>query len=212
MTRSKTTVVALALAVVMLALAPVPEAAPLQAGVTAIRAGRLIDPDTGTVSTDQVILVAGGRISAVGRNLAIPTGATVIDLSQASVMPGLVDAHTHLCMQVVAARDHGSYYYTTLNDPDAFRAVQGTANARTMLEAGFTSVRDVGNEGNYACVQVRKGIMQGLIPGPTMVTAGRIIAHVAERYFPHYAVIAYVTAVEVVRGEKYARRRSGNGS
>ena len=176
MTRAKTILVALVLAVAVFAVAPVPEAAPLQAGVTAIRAGRLIEPDTGTVATDQIILVAGGRISAVGRGLAIPTGATVIDLSKASVMPGLVDAHTHLCMQVIAARDHGSYYYTTLNDPDAFRAVQGTANARTMLEAGFTSVRDVGNEGNYACVQVRKGIMQGLIPGPTMVTAGRIIA------------------------------------
>ncbi len=176
MTRSKGRLGVLVLAAMVFGLAPLPEAAPLQAGVTAIRAGRLIDPDTGTVSTDQIILVAGGRISAVGRGLAIPTGATVIDLSKASVMPGLVDAHTHLCMQVVAARDHGSYYYTTLNDPDAFRAVEGVANARAMLEAGFTSVRDVGNEGNFACVQVRKGIMQGLIPGPTMITAGRIIA------------------------------------
>ncbi len=176
MIRSKSTVVALVLAAMVGALTPLPEAATLQSGVIAIRAGRLIDPDAGTVATGQVILVAGGRISAVGSGLAIPTGATVIDLSKASVMPGLVDAHTHLCMQVISARDHGNYYYTTLNDPDAFRAVEGTANARAMLESGFTSVRDVGNEGNFACVQVRKGILQGLIPGPTMVTAGRIIA------------------------------------
>ena len=157
-------------------ITPAPRAAEFQPGAIAIRAGRLIDPDTGSVSTDQVILVAGGRISAIGRDLAIPAGAQVIDLSNASVMPGLVDAHTHLCMQVDPGRDHGNYYYTTLNDPDAFRAVQGTANAKAMLEAGFTSVRDVGNEGNYACVQVNKGILQRLIPGPTMVTAGRIIA------------------------------------
>ena len=152
------------------------EVAQPQAGVTAIRAGRLIDTDAGTAATDQVILIAGGRITAVGRDVAIPAGANVIDLSKASVLPGLVDAHTHLCMEVNNERDNGSYYYTTLNDPDAFRAVQGTANAKSMLEAGFTAVRDVGNEGNFACVQVRKGIMQGLIPGPTMITAGRIIA------------------------------------
>jgi imidazolonepropionase-like amidohydrolase len=160
----------------MFVLAPAPEAAQPRSGVTAIRAGRLIDPDAGTAAADQVILVANGRITAVGRDVAIPAGANVIDLSKASVSPGLVDAHTHLCMQVDEERDHGNYYYTTLNDPDAFRAVQGTANAKAMLEAGFTSVRDVGNEGNFACVQVAKGITQGLIPGPTMITAGRIIA------------------------------------
>lgn len=176
MTRSNTTFAAAVLTAMMFAFAPVPEGAQAQPGITAIRAGRLVDPDTGTAAVDQVILVAGGKITAVGRDVTIPAGATVIDLSQSSVLPGLVDAHTHLCMQVNPARDNGSYYYTTLNDPDAFRAVQGTANARAMLEAGFTSVRDVGNEGNFACVQVRKGIMQGLIPGPTMVTAGRIIA------------------------------------
>jgi len=76
---------------VVFALAPVPEAARRQAGVTAIRAGRLIDPDTGTASTDQIILVAGRRISAVGRNLAIPAGATVIDVK------GLRDARPGGC-------------------------------------------------------------------------------------------------------------------
>lgn len=176
MTRFKTTLFASVLSAMVFAPAALPAAAPVQTGVTAIRAGRLIDPDTGTSLTDQIILVAGGRITAVGRDAAIPSGATVIDLSRSWVMPGLVDAHTHLCMQVIAGRDHGNYYYTTLNDPDAFRAVEGVANAKAMLEAGFTSVRDVGNEGNFACVQVRKGIMQGLIPGPTMITAGRIIA------------------------------------
>jgi imidazolonepropionase-like amidohydrolase len=176
MMRMKTILPVLVLAALVAVITATPRAAHLQSGAIAIRAGRLIDPETGTASTDQVILVAGGRISAVGRDLALPAGAQVIDLSKASVMPGLVDAHTHLCMQVDPGRDHGNYYYTTLNDPDAFRAVQGTANAKAMLDAGFTAVRDVGNEGNYACVQVAKGITQDLIPGPTMITAGRIIA------------------------------------
>jgi imidazolonepropionase-like amidohydrolase len=176
MIRTKAILSVSLLTAVVFVVAPTPEAAQPQSGVTAIRAGRLVDPDAGTAATDQVILIAGGRITAAGRDVAIPSGASVIDLSKDTVMPGLVDAHTHLCMEVNNARDNGSYYYTTLNDPDAFRAVQGTANAKAMLEAGFTSVRDIGNEGNFACVQVRKGIMQGLIPGPTMITAGRIIA------------------------------------
>jgi imidazolonepropionase-like amidohydrolase len=152
--------------------------APVVAGaqVTAIRAGRLVDPDRGTAAADQVILVERGKITAVGTRLAIPAGARVVDLSRATVSPGLVDAHTHLCMGVREGRDAGSYYYTTLNDPAAYRAVQGVANARAMLEAGFTTVRDVGNEGRYACVQVRRAIRRGMIPGPTMLTAGRIIA------------------------------------
>jgi imidazolonepropionase-like amidohydrolase len=149
-------------------------AAPAQ--VTAIRAGRLVDPDAGTAVRDQVILVEGGRITRVGADVPIPAGAAVVDLSRATVLPGLVDAHTHLCLDVQPARDAGRYYYSTLNDPDAMRAVQGVANARAMLEAGFTAVRDVGNEGRYACVQVRRAVQQGLVPGPTMLTAGRIIA------------------------------------
>lgn len=175
MTRARSTA-AIVLTLGLVFLSPLLPAAQTQATVTAIRAGRLVDPDAGTSATNQVILISGGRITAVGSNVAIPADAEVIDLSKATVSPGLVDAHTHLCMQISPGRDNGSYYYTTLNDPDAFRAVQGTANAKAMLDAGFTAVRDVGNEGNYACVQVRKGITQGLIPGPTMVTAGRIIA------------------------------------
>lgn len=146
------------------------------AQVTAIRAGRVVDPDAGTAAENQVILIENGKITAIGGNVAIPAGAEVIDLSASTVSPGLVDAHTHLCMAVVPGRDAGSYYYTTLRDPDAFRSIEGVVNARTMLQAGFTSVRDIGNEGRYACVQVRRAIQLGLIVGPTMITAGRIIA------------------------------------
>ncbi len=159
-------------ALLLLALA----AAHAAAQTTVIRAGRLVDPETGRAAANQTIVVEGRKIKAVGADIAVPKGAAVIDLSRASVMPGLFDAHTHLCMSVNMERDRGSYYYTTLNDPDSFRSVQGVANARAMLDAGFTTVRDVGNEGNYACVSVRRAIEAGLVPGPTMLTAGRIIA------------------------------------
>ncbi|HEX8503086.1 MAG TPA: amidohydrolase family protein [Pyrinomonadaceae bacterium] len=150
--------------------------APSPARTTLIRAGRLVDPETGRASPNQKILVEGGKIKAVGPDVEAPAGAAVIDLSRSTVMPGLFDAHTHLCMSVNMQRDAGNYYYTTLRDPDSFRAVQGVANARAMLESGFTTVRDVGNEGRYACVSVRNAIERGMIPGPTMQTAGRIIA------------------------------------
>jgi imidazolonepropionase-like amidohydrolase len=143
---------------------------------TVIRAGRLVDVESGTSATNQIIVVEGGKITAVGAGLAVPAGATVIDLSRATVMPGLFDMHTHLCLTVKPQRDAGSYFYTTLQDPDSFRAVEGVVNARDMLESGFTTVRDVGNEGNYACTSVRRAIALGMIPGPTMYNAGRIIA------------------------------------
>jgi imidazolonepropionase-like amidohydrolase len=145
-------------------------------GVIAIRAGRLLDTDAGTAALNQVILVNGRNITAGGADVAVPAGATVIDLSKATVLPGLFDVHTHLCMSVKPGRDADNYYFTTLLDPDSLRAVEGVANAKAMLEAGFTTVRDIGNEGNYACVSVKYGIDSGLIPGPTMQTAGRIIA------------------------------------
>ena len=144
--------------------------------VTAIRAGRMVDTETGEVKTNQIILVENGKITAIGSNTSIPAGANVIDLSKSVVLPGLFDMHTHLCMDVIEARDHGNYYFTTLLDPDSYRSIEGVVNARTMLESGFTSVRDVGNEGNYACTSVRRAIQQGKVPGPTMVNAGRIIA------------------------------------
>jgi imidazolonepropionase-like amidohydrolase len=148
----------------------------LHAQVTAIRAGTLIDPETGTAARGQVILVEGTTIKAVGPDLAIPPGAEVVDLSASSVLPGLFDAHTHLCMTVNLSRDAGRYYYTTLNDPDSYRAIQGVANARSMLRAGFTTVRDVGNEGEFACASLRRAVAQGLVEGPTIINAGRIIA------------------------------------
>jgi imidazolonepropionase-like amidohydrolase len=115
-------------------------------------------------------------MTAVGEQIAAPAGADAVDLSKYTVLPGLFDAHAHLCLDVNLQRDAGSYFYTSLRDPNSYRAIQGTAHARSMLDAGFTTVRDVGNEGNYACVSVRRAIDSGLIVGPTLLTAGRIIA------------------------------------
>ena len=148
----------------------------IHAQVTAIKAGRLLDPETGTVIANQIILVEGQTIKAIGPDIRIPDGASTIDLSNRTVLPGLFDAHTHLCMTTRRARDGGNYYFTTLIDSNAYRAIQGVANARSMLETGFTTVRDVGNAGNYVDTDLRRSIDEGLVPGPTIINAGRIIA------------------------------------
>jgi imidazolonepropionase-like amidohydrolase len=147
-----------------------------QAQVTAIKAGKMVDPETGAVAVNQVILVEGQTIKAIGPDVKIPPGATIIDLSNRTVLPGLFDAHTHLCMTTRRERDGGRYYFTTLIDSTGYRAIQGVANARSMLETGFTTVRDIGNAGNYADTDLRRSIDEGLVPGPTIINAGRIIA------------------------------------
>src|SRR5688572_11410960 len=147
-----------------------------RAQVTAIKAGNLIDPEAGIVTANQIILVEGQTIKAVGPDVKIPAGAVIIDLSNRTVLPGLFDAHTHLCMTTRRERDAGRYYFTTLLDSNGYRAIQGVANARSMLETGFTTVRDIGNAGNYADTDLRRSIDEGLVPGPTIINAGRIIA------------------------------------
>jgi imidazolonepropionase-like amidohydrolase len=144
--------------------------------VYAIKAGKLLDPEKGATETNQIILVRGKRIEAVGPNVAIPADAKVIDLSKSTVLPGLFDAHTHLCMTIKKDRDGTNYFFTTLVDPTPYRAIEGVANARDMLAAGFTTVRDVGNNGNYGDTALREAIERGVVPGPTMINAGRIIA------------------------------------
>ena len=146
------------------------------AQVTAIKAGKIVDPETGAVTVNQVILVEGQTIKAIGPDVKIPPGAAIIDLSNRTLLPGLFDAHTHLCMTTRRERDAGRYYFTTLLDSTGYRAIQGVANARSMLETGFTTVRDIGNAGNYADTDLRRSIDEGLVPGPTIINAGRIIA------------------------------------
>jgi imidazolonepropionase-like amidohydrolase len=146
------------------------------AQVIAIRAGQLVDPETGTVASDQTILVEAGLITAVGPDVSVPSGADIVDLSTVTVLPGLIDAHVHLCLNVRLDRDAGDYYYTSLQESNAARAVDGVVNARSVLESGFTTVRDIGNDGNYACTAIREAIEAKRIIGPTVINAGRIIA------------------------------------
>lgn len=142
----------------------------------AIRAGHLIDVENGTLLDDQVILISNGTITAVGSNIDIPSSARVIDLGDSYVLPGLFDAHTHMALTTVPERDFGRYYFTTLLEPTAYRAIQGVTNSRSMLESGFTTIRDVGNAGNYADTDLRRAIEQGWIPGPKIINSGRIIS------------------------------------
>jgi imidazolonepropionase-like amidohydrolase len=144
--------------------------------LVAIKAGKIVDPETGKTSVNQIILVEGKIIKEIGGNIAIPAGAKIVDLSNATVLPGLFDAHTHLCMSVIPRRDHGNYYFTTLLDTTGYRAIEGVANGMAMLQSGFTTVRDIGNAGNYADTDLRHAIEEGWVQGPTVVNAGIIIA------------------------------------
>jgi imidazolonepropionase-like amidohydrolase len=152
--------------------------------VTAIRAGRLVDPEAGTVAANQVILVENGRFTAVGPNLAIPQGAEVVDLSGLTVLPGLVDAHNHLALTYKAEPEHNVYYLTYVLESTPLRAIQAVSNGIQMLDAGFTIVRDMGNAGNFADAALRQAIEQGWIPGPTIINSGIIIGGMGGQFWP----------------------------
>jgi len=155
-----------------------------QTPVTAIRAGRLVDPDAGTVATNQVILVQGGKFTAIGANVAIPAGAQVIDLSNQTVLPGLVDAHNHLALTYKEFPENNVYYMTYVLESTPLRAIQAVSNGIQMLASGFTIVRDMGNNGNYADVALRMAIEQGWIPGPTIIPSGIIIGGMGGQFWP----------------------------
>jgi imidazolonepropionase-like amidohydrolase len=159
-------------------------AAQQPAAVTAIRAGRLLDPESGTVLTNQVILIEGNKFRDVGSNVTIPAGAQVIDLSRLTVMPGLVDSHNHLAITYKPEPENNVYYYTYVQDSTALRAVQAASNGMQMLNSGFTVVRDLGNNGNYADTALRQAIDQGWLPGPTIVNSGIIIGGMGGQFFP----------------------------
>jgi imidazolonepropionase-like amidohydrolase len=137
---------------------------------TIIRAGKLIDVDAGRVLTNQLILVRNGKIEAVGENLAIPSGATIVDLSKMTVLPGLIDCHTHL---VGLSTD--SDPLSELQKTSAQRAFESIPNARTMLLEGFTTVRDVGTFRALVDVALRDAINRGDVIGPRMFVAGAYI-------------------------------------
>ncbi len=150
----------------------------------AIRAGLLIDPETGTATPNQTIVVQAGKVVAIGANPTVPAGAEMIDLSKQSVLPGLVDAHNHLALTYKKDPENNVYYLTYVMDSTAIRAVQAVSNGITMLNSGFTMVRDLGNNGNYADTALRQAIDQGWIPGPTVINSGLIIGGFGGQFFP----------------------------
>jgi imidazolonepropionase-like amidohydrolase len=148
-------------------------ALPVAAQTVAIRAGNLIDPASGSVSKNQVILVENGKITRVGGGTAIPKDAQVVDLSNEWVMPGLIDAHTHLTLTEIPGK--APFEASYLREGSPLRALRGLHNAEIILQAGFTTVREVGNEANYACSDLKRAFKEGWFTGPTMQCAGKII-------------------------------------
>jgi imidazolonepropionase-like amidohydrolase len=137
----------------------------------AIRAGQLIDGVSPRPLADVVILIEEGRISRVGGGREAPAGAHVIDLTAYTVLPGLIDGHTHVCFAPGDGKD------PVLTKSIPFRALQGAAAARAMLHAGFTTVRDMDSEGaGYADVAVRDAIRGGLIPGPELLVSTKALS------------------------------------
>ena len=152
--------------------------------LTVIKAGRLIDPETGTAAANQMILIDGEKIRAVGPNLAIPAGAAVIDLSGLTVLPGLVDAHTHMGLTYKEKPENSYYYLTYIMDSTPLRAIQAASNGIQLLNSGFTVVRDVGNNALYVDAALRQAIEQGWLPGPTVIPSGPMIGSTGGQFWP----------------------------
>ena len=152
--------------------------------VIVIRAGHLVDPETGTAAANQMIVVENGKITAIGASVAVPQAAESIDLSQYYVSPGLVDAHNHLALTYKKDPENNTYYLTSVLDSTAIRAIQAVSNGITMMSAGFTVVRDLGNAANYADTALRVAIDQGWIPGPTVINSGIIIGGMGGQFSP----------------------------
>ena len=139
--------------------------------MVAIRAGRLVDVDKSEVLRDQVIVIRGDRIEAVQPGSSkLPAGARVIDLSKFTVVPGLIDCHTHLIGDIQSAD-----VLLPLERSEAQEAMSGVRNARATLLAGFTSVRDVGTYRAFVDAALRDAIDDGTVVGPRMEVAGAYV-------------------------------------
>lgn len=151
---------------------------PSPPGGIAIRAGKMFDPKSGTNLSNQIILIQGDRITDVGpaSQIQIPAGATIIDLSKATVLPGLIDRHVHL--------------FQDQQPNDARAGFVGLNYALKDLQAGFTTLQDMGDPWGYAPVELRDAINKGLVPGPRLQVAGPQIDPRGAHYYsapPVYA-------------------------
>jgi imidazolonepropionase-like amidohydrolase len=177
----------------------------------ALRAARLLDGRADAALTNAVILVSGEKITAVGSHLAIPPGTKVIDLGDATLLPGLIDSHTHLLSEMDGSN-------LTLQDVEMLRivATQSTAErallgaklAREDLESGITTVRDVGNSGLNGDVALRHAIERGWLPGPRMVNSTRALAAQGGQFGPLIPAAQDLIAQEyvVIHGPESARQ------
>src|SRR5437763_1307380 len=170
-------------------------AAAQPASVTVIKAGTLIDGRSSDVRKNQTIVIRGNRIESVGGDVATPAGARVIDLSSMTVLPGMIDAHTHIFLQGEDPAE-GGYDIQLLKFPIAYRAARATVAARRALEQGFTSIRDVETEGaGYGDVGIKMAINEGRIPGPRMFVVTRAISTTGG-----YNLEGYAPEIEVPKG------------
>jgi imidazolonepropionase-like amidohydrolase len=140
--------------------------------VVAIRAGRLFDSRTGMMSNNQIILIRGDRIADVGPSVAVPAEARVIDLSAATVMPGMIDAHVHV--------------YPADDLSQSTRTIVAVANAQADLDAGFTTVLDMDSRGGYGTVDLRNAINRGVVLGPRMQVVGQSLNQRASTQYPSF--------------------------
>ncbi len=163
--------------------------------VLAVKAGQMFDAASGKMLSGQVILIRGDRISAVGAAsaLSVPDRAQVIDLSRATVLPGLIDGHEHIFLTGEAGE---RYAEQLLKESWQYRTIEAVVNAKKDLEAGFTSMRDLETEGAmYSDVDVRNAIDRGLIPGPRLQVATRAMSITGA-----YPLLGYSPEVTVPSG------------
>src|SRR6476646_9422940 len=147
---------------------------PIGKGVTAIKAARLIDGTGKPAITNGIVVVTDNMISAVGSasQVQIPAGAKIIDLGNVTLLPGFIDAHTHVIGRVLGDPEGDA---SLVRDFESFGAILGVRNARATLMAGFTSIRNVGAAGRFDDMALRKAINEGWTPGPRMETAGHAL-------------------------------------
>lgn len=146
---------------------------PIDTGVTLIHAGRVFDSERGVFTAARDILVRRGVIDTIAERLPAPAGARVVDLSRFSVLPGLIDSHTHLLyLESPAGELTTQGASAVIMEGTPLRALHGAARARTFLAAGITTVRDLGNSGRFGDMALRDAIRDGSVDGPRMIAAG----------------------------------------
>src|SRR5262244_4260359 len=155
------------LIVCLLASAPSQSQQPAQK-VFAVKAAHALDARAGAMINNAVIIIEGDRVKEVGAGLAVPANAEVVDLGSKTVLPGLIDCHTHLTFEP------SQMGYSSLGVSVPRSALTGAKNARLTLEAGFTTVRNVGANG-YADIALRDAINAGDVPGPRIIASGPAI-------------------------------------